>query len=266
MASLLFFLFLLCPAARTRYLSGGPEETQLTAGVIPMDGVSPVPTEPPGLNGVLKELRKRDSPQSLCGLIDGDPREFWASIKFFHPVSNSDIFKKRVLWLARHLPHVWWQAIYTSHAAQFPTRTSALIPIYQQHALTMIFIDWIQVSALWRLHGKNSSYLLRIVVWFSLSFSSSSANPYCNSLITYGLIPQFFCAATSYPRIHSFVPIAAYYSSLSATSSIILPNTSPAKTTATAITPDDSDSRHKAKSRLPSPQKLGLVAPLAWSR
>ena len=48
-----------------------------------MDGVSPVPTEAPGSDGIAKELRKRDNPQSVCGLIDGDPRKFWASIKFF---------------------------------------------------------------------------------------------------------------------------------------------------------------------------------------
>lgn len=78
MTSLLFILLLISPATRARYsyMSGRAIETK--TGVIPMDGVSPVPTEAPGSNGIAKELRKRDSPQSVCGLIDGDPRKFSA--------------------------------------------------------------------------------------------------------------------------------------------------------------------------------------------
>lgn len=73
MTSVLFFLLLISPATRARY-SGRAIETK--TGVIPMDGVSPVPTEAPGSDGIAKELRKRDNPQSVCGLIDGDPRKF----------------------------------------------------------------------------------------------------------------------------------------------------------------------------------------------
>ena len=97
------------------------------------------------------------------------------------------------------------------------------------------------------------------VFWSDFNLSSSNAaTPYCNSITSYGSIPQFFCAGTSYPRSHSFVPIAAYYSSFSATSSIILPGTSPAKPTATAITYDDSNSRPKKKTGLSKAEKAGI--------
>lgn len=78
MTSLLFFLMLISPATRARYsyMSGRAMETKSDSGFIPMEGVSPVPTEAPGLNGIAKGLRKRDNPQSVCGLIDGDPRKF----------------------------------------------------------------------------------------------------------------------------------------------------------------------------------------------
>lgn len=69
MNSSLFFLLLLVPATGARYVSGGAIETH--AGVIPMDGVSPVPTEAPSFDGIPKELRKRDIPSSWCGMIDG---------------------------------------------------------------------------------------------------------------------------------------------------------------------------------------------------
>lgn len=64
-------LFLLLHAG---YVSGGAIKTD--AGIIPIDGVSPVPTEAPGLNGIPSELRRRavTSP-NWCGLIDGDDRE-----------------------------------------------------------------------------------------------------------------------------------------------------------------------------------------------
>lgn len=91
MTSSLFLLLLLVSATSARYLSGRAIETQ--AGNMPMNGVSPVPTEAPGFNGIPKELRKRviqnfidPPPASWCGMIDGDYREFRASIKFFHLV------------------------------------------------------------------------------------------------------------------------------------------------------------------------------------
>ena len=81
MASSFFLLLLLVPATGARYMSGGAIETQ--AGIMPTDGVSPVPTEAPGLNGVPKELRRRfqtfvsSPPSNWCGMIDGDYREFF---------------------------------------------------------------------------------------------------------------------------------------------------------------------------------------------
>ena len=50
MASSFFLLLLLVPATSARYVSGEATETQ--AGIMPMDGVSPVPTE---LNGIPKD-------------------------------------------------------------------------------------------------------------------------------------------------------------------------------------------------------------------
>lgn len=56
-------------------MTGGAIETQ--AGIMPMDGVSPVPTEAPGLNGIPNELQRRAiASVNWCGLIDGKPREF----------------------------------------------------------------------------------------------------------------------------------------------------------------------------------------------
>ncbi|MCJ1344020.1 hypothetical protein MMC31_002220 [Peltigera leucophlebia] len=78
MASSFFLLLLLVPATGARYVSGGAIETQ--AGIMPMDGVSPVSTEAPGLNGLPKELRRRlihqtfvsSPPSNWCGMVDGD--------------------------------------------------------------------------------------------------------------------------------------------------------------------------------------------------
>lgn len=70
-----FFLLLLLVPATARYVSGGAIETQ--AGIVPMDGVSPVPTEAPGLNGIPKELRRRAiASPNWCGMLDGNSREF----------------------------------------------------------------------------------------------------------------------------------------------------------------------------------------------
>ena len=57
MASSFFLLLLLVPATSARYVSGEATETQ--AGIMPMDGVSPVPTEAPGLNGIPKDSGAR---------------------------------------------------------------------------------------------------------------------------------------------------------------------------------------------------------------
>lgn len=53
----LSLLLWLLPATGARYLSGGAIETQ--PGLIAINGISPVPTEVPGLNGIPKELRNR---------------------------------------------------------------------------------------------------------------------------------------------------------------------------------------------------------------
>lgn len=81
MTSALFLLLLLVPATGARYLSGEASETR--TGVTATDGVSPHPTEAPGLNGIPKELRNRaiqptlsSPPANWCGFIDGDYREF----------------------------------------------------------------------------------------------------------------------------------------------------------------------------------------------
>lgn len=72
--SLLFLLLLLVPATGARYVSKGAIKTQ--AGIMPMDGVSPVPTEAPGLNGIPNELRKRAiGSTNWCGMVDGNPGE-----------------------------------------------------------------------------------------------------------------------------------------------------------------------------------------------
>ncbi len=47
-----------------------------------------------------------------------------------------------------------------------------------------------------------------------------------------GLIAQFCCSTTNFPRIRSFMPVAAYYSSFSTTSAIVLSTTAPAKKSA----------------------------------
>lgn len=102
---------------------------------------------------------------------------------------------------------------------------------------------------------------------FRLSSSSNLYYPYCIALTSYGFSPQFGCAATSYPRIHSLVPVADYYLSLSTTSSIISPYTftaqipatiTPQSRTPTPIIDDDSDSGGKPKFRLPKSAKAGF--------
>lgn len=84
----LFLLLWLLPATGARYLSGGATETP--PGFTATDGISPVPTEAPGLNGIPMELRKRaiqtfltSPPSNWCGFFDGDYREFWAPITSF---------------------------------------------------------------------------------------------------------------------------------------------------------------------------------------
>lgn len=79
--SALFLLLLLVPATGARYLSGEAIETQTS--VTATDGISPVPTEAPGWNGIPKELRNRaiqptlaSPPSNWCGFVDGDYREF----------------------------------------------------------------------------------------------------------------------------------------------------------------------------------------------
>lgn len=77
----LFLLLWLLPTTGARYLSGGAVETH--PGLTAINGISPVPTEAPGLNGIPKELRKRaiqtflaSPPSNWCGFVDGDYREF----------------------------------------------------------------------------------------------------------------------------------------------------------------------------------------------
>ena len=100
MISALILLLLFVPTTSARYLSGEAIETQ--PGITAMDGISPVPTEAPGLNGIPKELRKRATQTSTitslptwCGSIHGDDREFfflrfdyflnwWIKIKFYY--------------------------------------------------------------------------------------------------------------------------------------------------------------------------------------
>lgn len=88
MTPALFLLLSLVSGTDARYLSGGAIETQ--PGVPAIDGISPVPTEAPGPNGISKELRNRaiqtflaSPPSNWCGFIDGDYREFWPSIASF---------------------------------------------------------------------------------------------------------------------------------------------------------------------------------------
>lgn len=88
MISALFLVLLPVPVACLRFLSGSALETQ--PGITAIDGISPVPTEAPGLNGIPKELRKRalqtfidPPPANWCGFVDGDYREFRASITLF---------------------------------------------------------------------------------------------------------------------------------------------------------------------------------------
>lgn len=104
MASALFLLLLLVPGSGARYLSGGAVETQ--PGLTATNGISPVPTEAPGLNGIPKELRKRiiqstiyPPPPNWCGMLDGDYREFLTFNYFFHltiilSLSNLTILKR----------------------------------------------------------------------------------------------------------------------------------------------------------------------------
>lgn len=81
MASALFLLLLLVPASGARYLSEQAIETQ--PGIVAIDGISPVPTEALGLNGIPKELRIRapvqtfieTPPSSWCGFINGNYRK-----------------------------------------------------------------------------------------------------------------------------------------------------------------------------------------------
>lgn len=107
MAYALFLLLLLIPETVARYLSGGAVETQ--PGLTATNGISPVPTEAPGLNGIPKELRKRaiqsfiyPPPPNWCGMVDGDYREFLSSNYFFYLIiilslSNLAIFKENIL-------------------------------------------------------------------------------------------------------------------------------------------------------------------------
>lgn len=78
--SLLLWLLPATGATGARYLSGGAIETQ--PGLTATNGISPVPTKAPGLNGIPKELRNRavetflaTPPSNWCAFVDGDYRE-----------------------------------------------------------------------------------------------------------------------------------------------------------------------------------------------
>lgn len=95
-----------------------------------------------------------------------------------------------------------------------------------------------------------------------LSSSTNPVFPYCFTVTSSGLTPQYGSSTAGFPRIHSFVPLAAFYSSasspsLSATSATILPNTSPAKTssTTTSYSPTPAPTR---KPSLSTAAKAGI--------
>ena len=86
---------------------------------------------------------------------------------------------------------------------------------------------------------------------FGLSFSDDTYLPYCLTFISSGLSPAFSCDSTSSPRTHSFVPLAAYYPSLSPTPSTTLPDASSIPTT--------ESSHDKAKpSKLSTSKRVGI--------
>lgn len=97
---------------------------------------------------------------------------------------------------------------------------------------------------------------------FRLSSSVNPYTPYCLTITSLGLSSQFSCGTTNFPRIHSFVPVAAYSSS-----SINFPNTSPAKTSAATIPASrrplptidsNSESTGGKKFKLPHSAKAGI--------
>ena len=92
-----------------------------------------------------------------------------------------------------------------------------------------------------------------------LSSSSNLIYPYCLTITSSGLSPQFVCTDTIYPRIHSFVPITAYLSSLTATTpSITLSEISPTSPTPEPTNDDDSNNLRGKKFKLPPSAKAGI--------
>lgn len=149
MALALFLLLLLVPASSARYLSGEAIET--LPGMMAIDGISPAPTEAPGLNGIPKELRNRavqtfieTPPSSWCGFIDGNYRKFSASITFFADksiiLSLSNLAKsKRIYLVVSQILHVCRKAISTAYAAQACTQNLASSVMCLHYALTPPF-------------------------------------------------------------------------------------------------------------------------------
>ena len=85
--------------------------------------------------------------------------------------------------------------------------------------------------------------------------SSDPDQPFCLTITSSGLGKIFGCDTTSFPRTHSFVPVAAYYLSHSTAPSI----TSTSATTKPYYTPNsNSNSTGKKKSKLPSSAKAGI--------
>ena len=85
--------------------------------------------------------------------------------------------------------------------------------------------------------------------------SSDPSQPFCLTITSSGLGQIFGCDTTSFPRTHSFVPVAAYYSSHSTAPSI----SSTSATTIPYYKPNsNSNSTGKKKSKLPSSAKAGI--------
>lgn len=100
---------------------------------------------------------------------------------------------------------------------------------------------------------------------FRLSSSSDLDNPYCYTITSSGFSPLFVCTNTNSPRLHSIVPIAAYYSSLDPTPSANLPTTSPDSSTPESTSNDNSASTRRKKPKLGRSAKAGIGSGVSLS-
>lgn len=109
---------------------------------------------------------------------------------------------------------------------------------------------------------RNSNSYSVLLSDLRISSSSSRNYPYCYKLTSFGLSPQYGCAATSFPRTHSLLPIAAYYSSLSTTPQTTFPYSYPPQTPTTTTThsrtPTPIIDNDSGKFKLPKSAKAGI--------